>query len=60
MAAELAEPFKLRTFVPPLKMPRIDVSQYWHERFHREPGSEWIRGLFASLFTSPGAGVGAG
>jgi hypothetical protein len=41
-------------------MPRIDVSQYWHERFHREPGSEWIRGLFASLFTSPGAGVGAG
>ena len=33
-----------------LKMPRIDVSQYWHERFHREPGSQWVRGLFVSLF----------
>ncbi|HZF31792.1 MAG TPA: LysR family transcriptional regulator [Gammaproteobacteria bacterium] len=55
MAAELAEPLKLRTFAPPLKMPRIDVSQYWHERFHREPGSQWIRGLFVSLFAGPGA-----
>jgi len=53
MAAALAEPLKLRTFAPPVKMPRIDVSQYWHERFHREPGSQWIRGLFASLFSSP-------
>jgi DNA-binding transcriptional LysR family regulator len=52
MAAQLEAPLNLRTFVPPLKMPRIDVSQYWHERFHRDPGSVWIRGLFAALFAS--------
>ncbi|HEX5047689.1 MAG TPA: LysR family transcriptional regulator [Gammaproteobacteria bacterium] len=53
MAAQLAAPLNLRTFAPPLKMPRIDVSQYWHERFHRDPGSVWIRGLFATLFAAP-------
>lgn len=53
MAAALAAPLKLRLFVPPMKMPRIEVSQYWHERFHREPGNQWIREVFASLFAEP-------
>jgi hypothetical protein len=35
-------------------LPRIEVSQYWHERFHREPGNQWIRGVFAELFASVG------
>jgi DNA-binding transcriptional LysR family regulator len=52
MAAELAVPLGLRLFPAPMKMPRIDVSQYWHERFHREPGGQWIRGVFASLFST--------
>jgi DNA-binding transcriptional LysR family regulator len=56
MARELEGPLRLRLFTPPMKMARIDVSQYWHERFHREPGSEWIRALFASLFTSAESG----
>lgn len=51
MANELAGALRLRLFPPPMKMPRIDVSQYWHERFHREPGNRWIRALFVSLFT---------
>ncbi|MEO8466389.1 MAG: LysR family transcriptional regulator [Gammaproteobacteria bacterium] len=49
-AKELAEGFGLRTFPTPVKMPRLDVSQYWHERFHRDPGNQWIRSVFASLF----------
>jgi hypothetical protein len=56
MARELEGPLRLRLFTPPMKMARIDVSQYWHERFHREPGGEWIRALFASLFTSAESG----
>jgi DNA-binding transcriptional LysR family regulator len=52
MARELAGPLGLKLFPPPMKMPLIDVSQYWHERFHREPGSQWIRGVFASLFAT--------
>lgn len=54
MALELEGPLRLRLFPTPVKMPRIDVSQYWHERFHREPGRQWIRALFVSLFGERG------
>jgi len=57
MAAELADELKLAVFNTPARLPRIEVSQYWHERFHREPGSQWIRGVFVELFSSPDAGV---
>ena len=58
MAAELADELKLAVFNTPARLPRIEVSQYWHERFHREPGSQWIRGVFVELFsTSPDANV---
>jgi DNA-binding transcriptional LysR family regulator len=53
MASALAGPMNLRLFPPPVKLPKIDVSQYWHERFHREPGSQWIRNVFATLFAEP-------
>jgi DNA-binding transcriptional LysR family regulator len=58
MASELADALQLRLFAPPLKLPKIDVAQYWHERFHREPGNEWIRSVFASLFRAPEAARG--
>jgi DNA-binding transcriptional LysR family regulator len=50
VAAELADALGLGVFPTPTRLPRIEVSQYWHERFHREPGSKWIRGVFAQLF----------
>jgi DNA-binding transcriptional LysR family regulator len=54
IATELSEALRLRVFVPPLRLPRIDVAQHWHERFHREPGSRWIRGVFTDLFSNAG------
>jgi DNA-binding transcriptional LysR family regulator len=50
MAEALAKPLGLRIFAPPIKLPRIEISQHWHERFHREPGNQWIRQVFAELF----------
>ena len=55
MADELADGFGLRTFPTPVKMPRLDVLQYWHERFHRDSGNQWIRSVFASLFGATAA-----
>jgi DNA-binding transcriptional LysR family regulator len=55
IAAELGDAFDLAVFPTPTRLPRIEVAQYWHERFHREPGSQWIRGVFAELFTIPGS-----
>src|SRR5262249_30766407 len=52
VADEIAAGFGLRAFPTPVKMPRLDVSQYWHERFHRDPGNQWIRSVFASLFAA--------
>ena len=53
-AAELCDALRLRAFATPVRLPRIDVAQHWHERFHREPGSRWIRGVFVDLFSKAG------
>src|SRR5690606_11519290 len=36
MALVLAARFDLLLFAPPVKLPKIEISQHWHERFHRE------------------------
>jgi DNA-binding transcriptional LysR family regulator len=50
IASVLARDLDLAIIRPPIRMPRIEIYQYWHDRFHREPGSQWIRGIFARLF----------
>lgn len=35
---------------PGITIPRIDLKQYWHRRFHQDPKSRWLRGLVAELF----------
>jgi DNA-binding transcriptional LysR family regulator len=55
MAAELGDALGLAVFAPPTRLPPIDVAQYWHERFHREPGNQWIRGVFTELFAGADA-----
>jgi DNA-binding transcriptional LysR family regulator len=52
MVNEIAAALGLRVFATPLKLPRIEIAQYWHERFHREPGNLWLRGVFRQLFAS--------
>jgi DNA-binding transcriptional LysR family regulator len=34
----------------PIDIPNFTVAQYWHERFHSDPGNRWLRGLFAKLY----------
>jgi DNA-binding transcriptional LysR family regulator len=50
LAALLARELDLRLIEPPVKLPRFEIAQYWHERFHREPGHQWMRSVLASLF----------
>ncbi len=54
IATVLAKDLDLQIITPPVKLPRIDIHQYWHERFHRDPGNQWIRSLFKALFRKPG------
>ena len=37
----------------PVKLPKIDIYQYWHDRLHRDPGNQWIRSVFSALFRKP-------
>ncbi len=50
VASVLAEDLDLQIIAPPIKLPKIDIFQYWHERFHRDPGNQWIRSTFRTLF----------
>ena len=52
--ARLAESMKRLTGIkvlrPPIPLPKIRVSLYWHERFHRDPGNVWLRSVYVGLF----------
>jgi len=36
----------------PIEIPRFNIAQYWHDRFHTDPGSRWLRSVFARLYGS--------
>jgi DNA-binding transcriptional LysR family regulator len=36
----------------PIEIPRFQIAQYWHDRFHTDPGSRWLRSVFARLYGS--------
>jgi DNA-binding transcriptional LysR family regulator len=50
IASVLAGALELQIITPSIKLPKIDIFQYWHDRFHREPGNQWIGSTFRALF----------
>lgn len=52
LGAVVAPHMQLQLVEPPVQFPAFDVSMTWHQRFHRDPGSEWLRGVFVTLFDS--------
>jgi DNA-binding transcriptional LysR family regulator len=50
LGESLAERHKLRLLAPPVRLPSYAVKQHWHERFHHDPGNQWLRGVVAELF----------
>jgi DNA-binding transcriptional LysR family regulator len=50
IATVLAEDLDLQIIRPPLRLPKIDIFQYWHDRLHRDPGNQWTRAVFKELF----------
>lgn len=46
---ESMAPFNL-TYLPlPVPVPEFDVNLFWHARFHKEPGNQWLRNVIAEL-----------
>jgi len=50
LAASVAAPLGLVAFKTPLALPRIEIAQYWHERFHRDAAHRWLRAMTFELF----------
>ncbi|WP_119157884.1 LysR family transcriptional regulator [Caldimonas tepidiphila] len=44
---------RFRVFPVPFALPDYAVKQHWHERFHRDPGNRWLRGLISDLLSEP-------
>jgi DNA-binding transcriptional LysR family regulator len=50
LAKRLAKPLGLTAFETPITLPRIEISQYWHERIHRDAAHRWLRTVTFDLF----------
>jgi len=50
LAKRLAEPLGLVAFETPITLPRIEITQYWHERHHRDAAHRWFRSVMFDLF----------
>ena len=50
LAKRLAGPLDLVAFETPVALPRIEIAQFWHERYHRDAGHRWLRHLTFELF----------
>lgn len=54
LAKRLAKPLGLTAFETPITLPRIEISQYWHERYHRDAAHRWLRTVTFELFGTTG------
>jgi DNA-binding transcriptional LysR family regulator len=50
VATVLARELDMQLAKPPVKLPEFEISQYWHERFDRDPGNQWLRSVINAEF----------
>ena len=49
-ATTLGKLLDIKTFNPPMDIPRFDIKVYWHERFHRDAANQWLRNMVGEFF----------
>lgn len=50
LAKAFAQLVPIRVLRPPLPLKPYDIRVYWHERFHQDPASRWLRRSLVELF----------
>lgn len=50
MAQSMAEPFGLASAPHPAKLPQVAINLFWHTKYHRDPGNQWLRSLLVEMF----------
>lgn len=53
---------RIRVFEPPIALPRVRISLYWHERYDKDPGNAWLREIYlaATREAHPGRATSPG
>lgn len=51
LADSAAERFNLRLLTPPLRVPALQSNLYWHRRFQRDGGNQWLRALIVDSYS---------
>jgi DNA-binding transcriptional LysR family regulator len=54
LASTVADELGLVVFPVPFPVPRVEIAQYWHERYQQDAAHRWMRTLIASLFRDGG------
>jgi DNA-binding transcriptional LysR family regulator len=44
-------PFNLRYLPHPVVQAPIDINLFWHAKYHRDPGNQWLRGVIFDTFS---------
>lgn len=50
LADSVAAHFELGLLAPPLRVPALQTNLYWHRRFHRDSGNQWLRAITVDIF----------
>ena len=50
-ARECIKPFGLKFVSHPVALPEIGINIFWHAKYHKEPGNQWLRGLLFETFS---------
>jgi DNA-binding transcriptional LysR family regulator len=53
LAVYLAQEFDLALVKTPFSLPRLEIALTWHERFHRDSGLRWMRGVLLQILGRP-------
>jgi len=50
VASALSSSDDVRALALPVEIAPVDISQFWHERCHRDDGHQWLRSLVYEMF----------
>lgn len=53
LAQRMVGPFELATAPHPAPLPDMAINLFWHAKYHREPGNQWLRQHLFQLFGAP-------
>ena len=51
-ALRYASPLSLSYVAHPIDLPKVEINLFWHARYHRDPGNQWLRQLIFNLFAT--------